>query len=71
MTYMTGELSIICRAHRRRCYLVPPGDYPARICHEGGAGDICVGSSMFLVRHEEEYTRDRVLGELVEEATRK
>lgn len=64
MTYQTGDLSIICRAHRRRCFLEPPGEYGARIRHEGGTGELCL-SNTFLVRREEEYTRVRVLGELV------
>ena len=63
MTYQTGELNIICRAHRRRCSLKPsrPGD-PVRIWHEGKArGDELCSSQRFLVRHEREMDRADVL----------
>jgi len=69
LTYRTGELSIICRAHRRRCYLKPSRlDGPVRVWHEGTArGDDLCSSQMFLVRREHEYRRDRLLGELAAE----
>ncbi len=68
MTYKTGELSIICRAHRRRCVVAPPGGdggRTPRIRHETD-GELCF-SQKHLVRREEEYDRARVLGELVAE----
>jgi len=69
VTYSSGELAVICKAHRRRCYLKPsrPGG-PVRVWHEGATrGDDLCFSQTFLVRREHEYRRDRLLDELAAE----
>lgn len=59
-----SEVTIICRAHRRRCYLksASPGG-PLRVWHEGVArgGDLC-SSKRFLRRVGTEYTLQGLLG---------
>lgn len=64
-----SDLSIICRTHRRRCYLTPPREHARdpRVLHEG-TGEICL-SKRFLVRRESEYELDLMLSELVSDFT--
>lgn len=64
-----GELSIICKAHRRRCELQEAGEYGgARIRHANSVrtsrGDLCF-SQLLDVRWSYEYGRVTVLDELV------
>jgi len=63
MSGQPGELTIICRAHRRRCYLKPASpDGPVRIWHEGAArGDDLCSSQRLLVRYEKDMDREDVL----------
>lgn len=60
-------VSIVCKSHRRRCFLEPssPGG-PVRIWHEGMGrnGGVMCSSQRFLVRNEREQDRSQVLGEL-------
>lgn len=72
---MPCELTIICRAHRRKCTLQPePADGVggARVKHEPRVGEpeeLCF-SQRFLVRREFEYDRVVLLDELVGEVIR-
>lgn len=63
------ELTLICRAHRRRCELQQPGEFgAARIRHvnqvPGSRGELCF-SQRHLVRWESDCDRVIILDELV------
>lgn len=62
----SGELTVLCKVHRRKCMLHAVEGYPARLRHMSRTGapvEFCE-SQLFLVRLEYEADRDVVTGEL-------
>jgi len=70
---MPCELTVICRAHRRKCSLETAGDLGrARVKHQPKVGEpeeLCF-SQRFLVRREFDYGREVMLDELPGEFAR-